>query len=104
MRFNILMSTALTLGVPAIIAVLTKLVPGICWAPRVGGVMVGCSLLMQGYIFANSDKFAKKLRSGITFEQRLMHIIYVVAIWGTILNAFGDLIPSMYGVDLRVPK
>ena len=103
-RFNLAMSTTIAFGIPGVIALLTKIAPNICWAPRIGGVMVGLSILLQGYVLVNPEKFTRKLKSGLSLEQRLIHIVFVVATIGTFLNAFGDLIPSAYGVNLIVQK
>lgn len=72
--------------------------PELCWAPRIGGTIVGLSVLLQGYMFANPEKFQRILSSGITMEQRVMHIVYLSVIFGTFLWAWGDLLPDILGV------
>lgn len=70
----------------------------LCWAPRIGGTIVGLSVFLQGYMFANPEKFQGILSSGITKEQRVMHIVYVSAFFGTLLWAWGDLMPEILWV------
>ena len=81
-----------------LVILLTKAFGDQCWAPRVGGLLVGFAVFAQGYVYANIDSFQRKLRRGITLEQRVMHVIYVATVLGTFLWALGDFFPSMYGV------
>jgi hypothetical protein len=73
-----------------------QLFPGICWLPRIGGILVGLSVFMQGYMHANIDRFRIPWRWGLTREQVYAHVSYHFAIFGTFLWAFGDLLPSVF--------
>ena len=77
---------------------LTLLFPEVCWTPRVGGSLVGMAVFLQGYMFANPDKFSRILSNGITLQKWFMPIVYMVTIFGTFLWAFGDLLPFVFGV------
>lgn len=91
-----LFAIGISLGLPEL---LSRFLPGICWSPRVGGLMIGCAVLIQGYIFANPNKFVVLLASGHTLEQRFMQVVYMITLFGTSLVAFGDLIPSAAGAN-----
>jgi hypothetical protein len=97
--FSTVLSITIVLGTFAISAILTTVAPSICWTPRIGGTLVGLAVFVQGYIFANTEKFQRKLKSGITLEQRLMHIVFTATIFGTLLWAFGDLMPKVLWVQ-----
>ena len=78
--------------------------PAVCWTPRIGGTLVGLAVLLQGHIWANPGKYRRLLASRITFEQRLMHIVYTATVLGTLLWAYGDLMPYVIGVpNCRTP-
>ncbi len=100
MMVSALLAALLVFGSFAATALLTFLFGDICWAPRIGATLVGAAVFLQGYIFADPDHFSRKLNSGITLQQRLMHITFTAAVFGTLLGAFGDLMPSVYGVAL----
>jgi hypothetical protein len=76
--------------------ILMQIFPEICWLPRVGGVLVGLSVFMQGYMHANICRFRTPRRWGLTREQVYAHVSYHFAIFGTILWAFGDLLPKVF--------
>lgn len=99
MIFSIILSAWIFLLSFGTTAVLMLLISDICWAPRVGGTIVGLSVFLQGYIFANPEKFQGVLRNGITREQRIMHVVYVSAVFGTLLWAWGDLMPEILWVE-----
>ncbi len=96
--FSLLLSTSIVLGTLGASALLTWIAPSICWTPRIGGTLVGLAVFLQGYIAANPGKFRRALESRITLEQRLMHIVYTSTVLGTLLWAYGDLMPSVFGV------
>jgi hypothetical protein len=82
------------------IAAITHYFGDLCWAPRIGGTMIGIVVFVQGYIAANLGRFSRKDGEGIAQEQHIMHFVYLALVFGTFLWAFGDLIPSLYGVKL----
>ncbi|HET6395814.1 MAG TPA: hypothetical protein VFF91_03125 [Pseudoxanthomonas sp.] len=98
MWFSVLLGAVLTFGTFGACALLTVLVGDICWPPRFGAILIGCAVFAQGLIFADPNRFSRKLSSGITLQQRIMHISFVATIFGTLFGAFGDLFPSIYGV------
>lgn len=75
---------------------LMYLYPEICWTPRIGGSLVGISVFLQGYVFANPDKFQRPLKSEIILEQSVMHVVYFAALFGTYLWSWGDLLPPIF--------
>ncbi|WP_456953339.1 hypothetical protein [Lysobacter sp. HA35] len=81
-----------------LVVALTKIFGDHCWAPRVGGLLVGFAVFAQGYAYANAESFTRRLPSGLTLEQRVLHVVYVSSVIGTFLWALGDFIPSMFGV------
>jgi len=85
-----------------LVVALTKAFGDYCWAPRLGGLIVGMAVFAQGYAYANSERFSRRLASGLTVEQRLLHVVYVSSFFGTFLWALGDFIPTMYGVSVCV--
>ncbi|KAF1723125.1 hypothetical protein CSC75_01180 [Pseudoxanthomonas wuyuanensis] len=98
MWFSTFLAALLTFGTFALCALLTVVAGDICWPPRLGAVLVGGAVFLQGFIFADPDRFTRKLRSGITLQQRIMHISFTAAVFGTLFGALGDLMPSIYGV------
>ncbi|MBU2499978.1 hypothetical protein KJ682_01480 [bacterium] len=94
MIYSAILSALLVFGSFGLASLLTSLVGDIGWPGRIGGTLVGMAVFLQGYMFANPEKFTRKLSSGITLKQRLMHIVYSATIFGTFLWAFGDLIPE----------
>lgn len=100
-----LVSMALTgpgvcVGIGLVVVFLTKIFGDQCWLPRVGGILVGCAVFMQGYAFAHPEKFRRKLKSGLTLEQKLMHVVYVSSVIGTFAWALGDFVTSIWGVEM----
>jgi hypothetical protein len=98
-----LIGLAIQCATIALVIGLTLIFGDKCWAPRVGGLFVGFAVFAQGYVFANQDRFQRRLRSGITVEQRVMHVVYVASVLGTFLWALGDLVPVMWGVEVCKP-
>jgi hypothetical protein len=75
--------------------VLTALWPSVVWLPRIGGVLVGISVFMQGYVSVNRDNFDVPWRWGLTREQVYLHCANFFAVFGTFMWAFGDLLPPV---------
>lgn len=94
------MGFAIVYGTIAVVVLLTQLFGDRCWAPRVGGIYVGLAVFVQAYAYANEESFSRKLRSGLTLEQRTLHVVYVFSVAGTFLWALGDFFPTMYGVSV----
>ena len=90
---------SLGFGLSALLAVL---IPGICWTPRIGGLLVGFAVFIQAYMFANPNKFNHTFNNKITIKQYITHVIYVLTIFGTLLWAFGDLLPEVIFVSNSV--
>jgi hypothetical protein len=73
----------------------------VCWPPRIGGLEVGIAVLLQGYMYARRDEFQRVIWTGRTVEQTIMHIANCLALFGTILWTFGDiLVSSALGVPV----
>ena len=81
--------TVLGIGIPEL---LTYFFPNICWAPRIGGTMVGVAVFIQAFMSAHPDKFQKPLKSGLNQRQLLTHFSYLATIIGTLVWAWGDMI------------
>ena len=90
-----IMSTSIFLVTFAVSAILMQLLPSICWLPRIGGTLVGVSVVIQGYMQANAANFRKPWRWGLTREQIYAHFTYQLAFFGTFMWAFGDMIPGV---------
>ena len=90
-----IMSTSIFVVTFAVSAILMQLFPSICWLPRIGGTLVGVSVIIQGYMQANTDKFRKPWRWGLAREQIYAHFSYQLAFFGTFMWAFGDMIPGV---------
>ena len=97
---NSLIGIVIVNGTMLLVIALTKLFGDYCWAPRVGGIFVGFAVFAQGYAYANAERFSRRLPSGLTLEQRVLHIVYVLSVLGTFLWALGDFVPTMFGVDV----
>jgi hypothetical protein len=95
-----LIGFAIVNGTMLVVAALTMLFGDRCWAPRVGGILVGLAVFVQAYAYANEERFSRKLRSGLTLEQRTLHVVYVSSVIGTFLWALGDFFPTIYGVPV----
>ena len=93
----------LTFGTFGISALLTVVFGDHCWPPRIGGVLVGLSVFLQGYLWAHPEQFQRELRTGHTTEQLAMHAVYVVTLFGTLLWALGDFLPPFFGVSMCRP-
>lgn len=75
--------------------VLTFLWPSVCWPPRVGGSLVGVAVFIQGYVGVNAESFSISWRWGLTRDQIYLYVSNFLAFFGTIMWAFGDLIPKV---------
>ncbi|MCV4290852.1 hypothetical protein OH708_23330 [Pseudomonas capsici] len=73
--------------------------PQYCWLPRLGGLLVGLAVFAQGYIWAHPEDFSRKRADGLTKEQAITHIIYVSSIFGTLIWAFGDMLPKVLWME-----
>ena len=74
-------------------SVLNILWPEICWTPRIGGLLVGIAVFMQGYVAVNDDKFNVRWLWRLSRGQAHLHVSNGFAVFGTGLWAFGDLLP-----------
>lgn len=90
-----IMGILMTMIVYEYSAVLSLLFPQVCWLPRVGGLFVGISVIIQGYISANREAFETEWLFRLTREQAYTHFSYAAAAIGTLFWAFGDLMPSV---------
>ena len=72
-----------------------QLLPTFCWLPRIGGTLVGISVIIQGYMHANANNFRKPWRWQLTREQVWAHFAFQLAIFGTFMWTFGDMIPGI---------
>lgn len=97
MSFSVLLSFLITGGTIGLSVLLSFVAPTICWPPRIGALLVGLSVFAQGYIAADPKRLSRRLQCGITLQQRVMHISYVAALFGTLFGAFGDFLPPIFG-------
>jgi len=70
--------------------------PTVLWLPRIGGTLVGLAVFFQGYVGVNQEKFDVLWRWGLTREQVVLHLANFFAVFGTIIWAFGDLLPNAH--------
>ena len=103
MVWSTLVGAFLTFGTFGFCALLTIVFGDHCWPPRIGGVLVGLSVFLQGYVWAHPDQFQRELRTRHTTEQLAVHAVYVVTIFGTFLWALGDFLPPFFGVSMCRP-
>ncbi|MEJ6655296.1 MAG: hypothetical protein QNL70_04765 [Pseudomonas sp.] len=89
-----LLTFSMVSGSLAYASLLNTLWPEICWTPRLGGLLVGVAVFMQGYVGVNEKKFSACWRWGLTRGQAYLHVANVFAVFGTGMWAFGDLLPS----------
>lgn len=71
------------------------------WSMRIGAFLVGVSVFLQGFLSADETRFAKVLNDRTTVRHHILQASYVVAIYGTLLGAFGDLIAPYFGIGLK---
>lgn len=98
--WNPLIGGLLAFGCFSLAAILTLLFGDRCWPPRIGGILVGLSVFLQGYAWAHPEQFRKVVRTGHTTEQLAMQAVYVVTTFGTFMWALGDFLPPMFGVPM----
>lgn len=91
-------STVMVSGSFSIIALLTKYVGDYCWPERFGGLLVGAAVFVQAYIYANHAEFSRVSKYGLTREQRWLHKVYIITVFGTLMWALGAFLPSVFGV------
>lgn len=68
-----------------------------CWLPRLGAVMVGIGVLIEGAILYNP-----KTRGTLDTMQpgrKWLEFAMVVVLFGTLLWAFGDCVKDIFGVS-----
>jgi hypothetical protein len=68
-----------------------------CWLPRVGALLVGFSVLLEGWIIYNPKN---KGFDTMQPEKKLLKYVLFLALWGTLLWAFGDLCKEMFGIPV----
>ena len=71
------------------------------WSMRLGASLVGLSVFVQGFLAADEDRFSKVLSDRTTVRQHIFQASFVVAIYGTFLGAFGDLLAPSFGLALK---
>jgi hypothetical protein len=69
-----------------------------CWLPRVGAVLVGISVLLEGWIIYDPRK--KGSFDTMQPEKKLLKYVLFLALWGTLLWAFGDLQKDLFGIPV----
>ena len=101
---SVMTSALLVFGTFAGSALATKLFGVYCWPTRFGGLLVGIAVLAQGIVYANREYFSKRSKYNLTREQRVLHQVYVITVFGTLLWAMGDFLPPFFGVVMcRAP-
>lgn len=98
--WSTLIGSVLMFGTFGLAELLTLVAGDHCWAPRIGGVLVGLSVFLQGYVWANPHQFQRFVRSGHTYEQVAVQAVYVVTLFGTFVWALGDFVPPLFGVPM----
>jgi hypothetical protein len=98
--WSTLVGGVLTFGTFGLAQLFTLVIGDYCWAPRIGGVLVGLSVFLQGYIWANPQQFQRTIHTGHTHEQVAIHAVYVVTLFGTLVWALGDFVPPLFGVPM----
>jgi hypothetical protein len=79
--------------------VLMNLWPDVCWLPRMGGVLVGVAVVIQGYMAARTEQFNEPWRWGIPQRVVYTHFSSWAAAMGTIFWTFGDFFPDVLGLS-----
>lgn len=97
---SVVLGLCVVYGTQAGVYGLTMLFGDYCWGPRIGGVLVGLAVFLQGLVYAHADRMQRRLRSGLTLEQRLLHVVYVSSIWGTFVWAIGDFMTVIWGLEV----
>lgn len=101
--FSLIVGAILTCGTFGASAILTLIFGDICWPTRVGAIIIGAAVFLQGYIAADPERFSRGLPDGTTLQQRLQQVSYVAAVFGTLFGAFGDLFSPIYSVSVCAP-
>jgi hypothetical protein len=97
--YPVVLAFALVTATFGVANVLMALWPHICWLPRVGGLLVGVAVFIQGYVGVRHEQFDVPWRWGLTREQAYLHVANVAVVLGTLVWAFGDLLPSVLWVS-----
>lgn len=71
-------------------AILRILYPQICWLPRLGGLMVGTAVFIQGYLSAHEECLTSKAWDGNARRDHLLSFSWLLALVGTLFWTFGD--------------
>ena len=90
-----IMALTITLATYSAAIICSFFWPEICWLPRIGGLLVGMSLVIQGYVEVNPEKFSVPWRWGLNRRQVYLHFSMFAAVFGTIIWTFGDLFPKV---------
>lgn len=99
--FDLFLAGALMATVPfALSFVATATWGDLCWLPRLGGLMVGAAVLVQGRIEAVPHKYEHENKEGISLKRRVMSRVYWLAFFGTIYWALGDLQKDIWGMPV----
>ena len=88
-------ATGMVLGTFLVANLCNYLWPQYCWLPRLGGLLVGFAVFAQGYVWAHPEEFSRRRVDGLTKEQVVIHMVYVSSIFGTLIWAFGDMLPKV---------
>lgn len=100
--YSFLLAAAFTFGTPAVCALLASTCGDICWPQRIGALLVGIAVFLQGYIAADADRFNRVMSDGNSLRTYVNQGSYFAAVFGTLFAAFGDLLPVSvyYGVQM----
>jgi len=100
-----LIGVALAFGTPALCLVAARAFGELCWPQRIGAVYVGVSVIVQGYLAADRERFRTLLSDGNSLGRHINQFSFTLAAFGTFFAAFGDLLPPSYyyGVAMCPP-
>ena len=77
---------------------LTVMLGDRCWLPRLGALIVGFGVLLEGWIIYSPRR--KENPQRISQEKQLLKYTLLLALWGTLLWAFGDFIKDLFGLPV----
>ena len=69
-----------------------------CWLPRLGALIVGLSVLLEGWILYNPRR--KKQSQLAHHQKQLLKFALFLSLWGTLLWAFGDFNKDLFGTPV----
>jgi hypothetical protein len=97
-----LIGAVLAFGTPMLCVLATVAFGELCWPQRIGAVYVGASVFLQGFLAADPDRLNRTLTDGVPLRGHINQVNFVLAIFGTLFAAFGDLLPSIfyYGIPM----